>query len=232
MQIVIRCCGERTEKKCIQLAKKQGNVHIIREVPFGKAIRETYKFGMNLLQKWLPVIDADVLLYPYVLTEAIKELNKHNNKKIFCFDGKTDDKILMHARRAGIHIYRTAYLDRAVHMIDNNHIKPESNVRRKMERLGFPTFTNKMVFGKHDYEQYYHDLWRKAVCQTKKLKNKIRNKPRIWLEKSKYDKDFLVIYYGHIFGLKHNPQIIIDKNCDFNAVEEIRKLGLKEKGKL
>jgi hypothetical protein len=232
MKLIIRSAGERTEKICEKLASEQGEVHVIKEFPFGNAIKKTYKLAQKFDQKWIPVIDADVQLYPGVIEKAIAELNQIKDKKIFCLDGKTDDKIFMQNRRAGIHIYRIDYLAMAAQFIDNTHIKPESNIRRKMSELGYHTHVGKIVFGKHDYDQYYCDLWRKAVCQTQKLAKKIRNKPTMWKNMSKKDKDFLVIYRAHYYGRQHRCKITIDKRIDFDAAKNIQKLGLKEKGEM
>jgi len=237
LKIVIRACGERTEKKCIELAEKQGKVHVIREVPFGEAVKKTYEYGIQINQKWLPVIDADVLLYDGVLERAIRELNAvraRTGKNIFCLDGKTKDKIMMTTRRAGVHIYNTSLLRRAIQYIDYNHIKPESTVRRKMALRGLKTHVGKIVFGLHDYEQYYKDLWRKSVCQTQKLARKIRKTNRVpkWAALAKKDIEFKVIYQANLYGKKFCDEIIIDRRKNYNATKELRRMGIKEKGEL
>lgn len=231
MKIIIRACGERTEKRCIQLAEKEGDVHVIRAFPFGESIRQTYKLAMTFDEKWVCVVDADVQLYPGMLQKGINELNKLRGN-VLCLDGKTDDKIFQQARRAGIHIYRTNLLEKAIKFIDNKHIKPETQIRREMTALGYKTHTSRLVFGKHDYDQFYCDLWRKAICQTQKLARKIRNKPLMWAKKAKTDKDFIVILNGHVYGKKFKSKIVIDKRKDFNAKMFITRLGLREKGEL
>lgn len=232
MYIIIRSCGERTEQKCIDLVSRHGNHIVIRERPFGESIRQTYIKALDIGQKWMPVIDADVQLYDGTISKGIEELESKGQNS-FCFDGATDDKILMMRRRAGIHIYRTAYLEKALKYIDNNHIKPESNVRRTMaEKHGLQTYTSNMSFGNHDHDQYYCDLWRKSVLQTRKLARMIKNRPAKWKTLSKTDKDYLVIYNAHMFGKKYTGNMIIDKDYDFEAKENIKKMRLKEKGEL
>lgn len=134
MHIIVRCCGERTEKKCIETAKKQGEVHIIKTQPFGKCLQESYKLAVKLNQKWIPMIDGDVLLLPGVLTKAVNWLNSLRNSNIFCLDGKTKDKIFICTRRAGIHIYKTNLLSQAIKYINSQELKPESTVRRTKTR--------------------------------------------------------------------------------------------------
>lgn len=229
MNIIVRTTGERTTDECIRRASKQGTVHVVNACPFGEAIRQTYTMAMDFNQKWTPVIDADVLLHDNVLSQAIKILDDKSNK-FFCLDGKTNDKILMKNRRAGVHIYRTSMLQHAIKYIDNNHIKPESNVRLKMNAQGFPTYTCELIFGLHDYEQYYRDLWRKAVCQTRKLAGMTGKRPVKWKRLAKSDKDFLVIYHAHLYGKKLGGHIVIDARKMYGAKEGIEDLGLKEKG--
>ncbi len=232
MNIIIRTTGERTEKACIESCEQQGNVHIIRAYPFGESIRQTYEKALHLGQYWTPVIDADVVLYPKTISQGIREIPSICvDDNYFCVDGRTDDKIIMKTRRAGIHIYRTELLETALKYIDSTQLKPESHVRREMERKGFLTFTGKTIFGRHDFDQYYKDLWRKSVCQTKKLakmiqKNNIRNK---WIQLAKVDLDYKVILAAHDWALKNNPEIVIDARIDYDAEEHLAMMGIKEK---
>jgi hypothetical protein len=237
MRIIIRTCGERTTKKCIELAQAQGQVDIIKATPFTESIRQTYKLAISDTyknQKWVPVIDADVLLYPDVIDRAIIELDKIE-KPIFCLDGKTRDKIMMKNRRAGIHIYRRELIPQAMRYIDNSQLKPESHIRRMMTKVGFPTYTGKIIFGKHDYDQYYCDLWRKSVVQAQKLAKTIKKQKKLpmkWRKLGKSDKDYYVIYHGHLWGEKYRGQMTMDKNKSYDAQVNLKRLRIKEKGDL
>jgi len=232
MNIIVRCCGERTEKKCIQLAKQQGTVHVIKTYPFGESLRQSYKLAMTFKQKWIPMVDADVLLLDNSLIKGIKFLNDNDKKNnIFCLDGKTKDKIFLNTRRAGIHIYKRSLLEKAYPYIKNTKLKPESYVRRTMSSLGYPTVTGKIVFGYHDYEQYYCDLWRKAFAQSQKLARKIQrtNIRKKWKKRAETDKDFLVILAAHDEGRLYQNKIIIDRRKDYGADEGLGRLGIQEK---
>ena len=231
--IIIRAAGERTESECVAMAKKQGDVFIVRAEPFGAAIMETYLKALEINAKYTTVIDADVLIYDNVIAPAIKELEKRD-KKIFCLDGKTNDKVMMCPRRAGIHIYKTDLLSIALDFIDFDALKPESNVRNEMAEIGYPTWSGKsLIFGDHDFEQYYNDLWRKSVCQAWKLERMINNRKikNIWKEKSKHDNDFKVILAGNQWAVKNTKpeEIIIDKRKNFKSNENIKLIGLTEK---
>lgn len=230
MNIIVRACGERTEKECIRLAEKQGRVHVVRTMPFGESIRQTYALMATFDQEWTPVIDADVLLYPDVLAKAVRELT--GMKNVFCLDGKTDDKIMMCRRRAGIHIYKTVLAAAGMKYVDDNRVKPESHVRKCMEKLGYKTHVSKIIFGKHDYEQYYRDLWRKSACQTKKLAGKIAGSHirEKWRIMARTDKDYAVVLAAHNFATRSCSKIIIDARIDYGARYGLQKLRIKEKG--
>lgn len=234
MHIIVRCCGERTEKKCIETAAKQGTVHVIKTEPFGKCLQESYKLALKLNQKWIPMIDGDVLLLPGVLEKAIQYLNSQKNNNIFCLDGKTKDKIFMCTRRAGIHIYKTALLSKAIKYINSLELKPESTVRRTMTKQGKITVVGPIVFGYHDYEQYYVDLWRKAFTQTQKLARKIRKSSvrTKWKKRALTDTDFKVILAAHDQGRLYKDKIMIDKRINYGAKEGLEKLRIEEKKEL
>ena len=231
LQIIIRASGERTEGRCAKLARKQGKVHIIKAYPFGESLRQTYALGMTFEQEWTPVIDADVLLFDGVLKKAIDELNALKLKeKVVCLDGKTKDKILMVNRRAGIHIYRTELFEKCLKYIDDGNLKPESNVRKRMHRIGYHTHVGNIIFGEHDHEQYYKDLWRKAVCQAHKVGDMIKknNCVKKWKAMIKADPDYKVILAAHDYG-KTLKSVKIDARKDYGGSDGIKKLGLKEK---
>lgn len=233
MDIIVRCCGERTEKKCIELVGCEGMVHVIKACPFGESLRQSYKLGMTFEQKWIPMVDGDVILLPGQIKKAIKYLDTIR-KNVFCLDGKTKDKIFMCTRRAGIHIYKKSLLSIAYQYINDNKLKPESHVRRQMAQIGYPTVTPKIIFGYHDYEQYYIDLWRKAYTQTEKLAHKIKTTKIIkkWIDKSKTDLDYKVILLAHQYANRTKQKIVIDKRINFDAEENFKKIGIIEKDEL
>lgn len=232
INIIVRCSGERTEKKCIELAEAQGKVHVIKAYPFGECLRQSYRLGAKFTaQKWVPMIDGDVLLINGTINRAIKYLNAQH-RKVFCLDGKTKDNILRCVRRAGIHIFRRALLQEAMHYIDDNELKPESTVRRAMGRRGYITVVGQVVFGYHDYEQYYCDIWKKAFCQSQKLRKLIHRKniKATWKKLAVKNPEFKIVLAAHAAAEKYNQPIVIDRRCDYGANEGLEKLGLKERG--
>ncbi len=233
MNIIIRTCGERTERRCIELARMQGTVHVVRAIPFGECLRQSYALALKLGDDFTPMIDGDVILSPGVLDKAIRWM-RTQSRSSFCLDGKTHDKIMMRDRRAGIHIYRTALLPMALKYVDDTRLKPESHVRKSMEKHGHGTIVGPIVFGYHDYEQYYRDLWRKSVAQCHKLAGLIRrsNIRAHWDAAAKKDADYRVIIAGHHHGSKLREKPMIDVSLNYGAAEGLKALGLEEKGEL
>lgn len=236
MIIIIRSCGERTTQAAAKRARQHGDAEIITAEPFGESIRQTYRRGIELSdkQRWLPVIDADVLLFSDTISAAIAELTalEKQGHTVFCLDGRTVDKIMLRTRRAGVHIYRTDLLEQAMQYIDDDQLKPESHVRNCMaQNHAAPTHTGQIVFGTHDHEQYYCDLWRKSVCQTQKLAGMIRTQPHEWARLAQKDQDYHVILAAHQWAkAQKNLKIRIDRGCDYGAEEQLRSMGITEKG--
>jgi len=229
MNIIIRTCGERTEKRCIELARKQGAVHIVRAYPFGECLRQSFALAQTFPDEFVAMVDADVLLLPYTLREGIAYLRRCHSS-VLVLDGVTKDFIMMKKRRAGIHIYRRALLKKAMPYINDKKTKPESHVRKSMARLGHKTVVGKIVFGLHDYEQYYADLWRKAFAQAHKLPRTSRKCRPKWAKLAKLNPDYRVILAANIEGEKYRGGVMIDKNWSgYGAAAGLKKLGLKEK---
>jgi predicted hydrocarbon binding protein len=53
-----------------------------------------------------------------------------------------------------------------------------------------------------------------------------------WRKKAEIDPDFRVILAGHEYGRNLNTEIRIDADETYNAIEELDKLGIIEKGEL
>ncbi|MCO4822492.1 MAG: hypothetical protein KC469_10515, partial [Flavobacteriaceae bacterium] len=63
--VIIRSVGERTTDACFKIISKQvpkTHIHIISEVPFSKAVTETFKIAIRENRNWTLAVDADLLL--------------------------------------------------------------------------------------------------------------------------------------------------------------------------
>ena len=228
----MRSSGERTRDECIRRAALIGEVELIEGVaPFSAVLRETYEIGATFEgQEWVPVIDGDVLLEEGAILRGIEELR--GRRDIFCLDGKTKDKILAKKRRAGIHIYRRELLEAALDYVGES-LKPETRAREAMAlRHRKATFIGEVIYGRHDHEQYYRDLWRKAFIQTQKLRKTLKRRDYIgkWRQLATAgDDDYRVILAAHRAGNREEGTLRFDATENYGALEGLRRLGIEEK---
>jgi len=229
--VIVRAAGERTVDECVRRLRDQvDSVRVVSAAPFAETLRLTYKLALDLKQPWTVVVDADVLIFPKMVKAGLRACVRTSHAGFFCLDGKTRDKVFLQDRRAGIHIYRTSMLWTALHAIDGKKIKPESHVRGMMKRRGSKTFAPpQLVFGLHDYEQYYRDLYRKAFVQAKKLPGHVKAAWGKWQLLSESDPDYRVLIAGAEAGRRHEGRIIPDVRIDLGADAAIEALGLTEK---
>ena len=229
MKIIVRTVGERTRDECIRRARLEGDVDVIEGItPFHEVLRATYETGVRYDQDWVPVVDGDVLLKDGVIAQAVHELRYMGN--VFCLDGRTKDKILHTVRRAGIHIYNRRMLEQALEYVKDS-IKPETRAREAMaNNHNAYTHVGAIVFGYHDYEQYYRDLYRKAYLQTRKLRTKLPRFMKRWPQLALRDDDYKVIIAANRVAWNRECEVAFDASIYYDADDAIARLGLEEKG--
>lgn len=221
---IIRTVGERTEELCRKLLEKQitrDNIYIVREIPFTEAVRKTFEMGILENRKWTFVVDADVLVRPGVIEEAINYAEKAN-KRVFKIEGKVIDKFLDSPREAGTHWYRTELMNHAIGLIPqpDGVIRPETYVRNAMKAKGFPFIKTDILTGLHDFEQYYRDIYRKCFIQAKKHYERAIKRLPEWEEKAKTDYDYSVALAGFYAGKEYKGNVYIDAEAPFLSAFE------------
>lgn len=225
-QIVIRSSNERTEKLCTKLTTdffKTDRFTIIHEVPFSKALKTSFKIGINSHKKWLICIDADVLVSKKGLTSLLKKMQTVN-KNIFEIQGKIIDQFFGGKRGGGIHIYRIELLPKALQLLSKDEvIRPENFVIMKMLENGFPYIQTEDIVGIHDFGQFYKDIYRKFIVHSKKHQSFIPSLKPFWLRMSKHNSDFKVAIIGLEDGTnKHKVSINIQEFP--NSIKKIPSL--------
>ena len=74
--VIIRSVGERTEKLCCELLKKQvppENIFKVCEAPFTEALKKTFTVAIEANRTWTFVVDADMLVRPGALQELVEK---------------------------------------------------------------------------------------------------------------------------------------------------------------
>lgn len=232
--VVIRSAGERTTDVCRDLVLQQvppHRVHMVCDFPFEKTLRRCYEIGIASDAKWMMTLDADVLLRQGAVQDFLNEAEALP-LNYFQIEGLLHDKLSSLHRKAGHRMYRTRYLRQAVQCLPQprTELRPERATLRKMERLGYLSEEIKMVFGIHDYEQFYKDIYRKTFVHAKKHPGKLRTLIELWTENANQDIDFQVALRGLYDGLMYTHSVAIDKR-DFvdRAETALQELDVIEK---
>ena len=235
---IIRSVGERTERVCFELLKKQipeSNIQFVREKPFNEAVRKTFEVGIQENRKWTYAIDADLLIKPGVIKELFY-FAETTDEQVFKITGKIIDKFIESPREGGIHLYRTAHMEHALNKIPDPYesTRPESFVRNEMNKIGFISVTTEIITGLHDFEQYYHDIYRKCFIHSKKHHVRVMKVLPAWEQLAINDHDYLIAINGFNAGCKYEGPVSIDTNSNFlnEFKNTLDYLSIKEKGEL
>lgn len=165
---MIRSNGERTKDICERLVSSQIDVQCIEVAPFTEAVRRCFEIGIEAKADWLLTIDADVLVFPKAVDRFISR-TAEMPRNVFHFQGQIRDKLHRKVRCAGHRMYRGSYLPMLIPLIQDV-IRVESNIVKKFRSQGFKSVAIDDVFGFHDYEQWYSDIYRKASVHAVKHK--------------------------------------------------------------
>ncbi len=175
--IVIRRNQERTFGLCSFLSSCQienNQIVSICEKPFFNAVKKTFEIGLDSTKCYLLGMDADVLLFPDALEYMIYETQNYGaGKDWFRIDFSVYDKFRGRVT-AGAHLYNNKYSGNFYNFLNTSGrgdvLRPEyDNVKafcesRKLEYRHIPHY----IVGKHDYFQYYRDIYRKYHLREKR----------------------------------------------------------------
>lgn len=232
--VVIRSAGERTEDVCKELVLREvdvAQVHIVRLVPFEAALAESYRIGIESGSKWLMTLDADVLLREGAITDFLAEAESMPDG-FFHTEGLVYDYLTGMYRKAGHRMYRTSMLREAVKRIPlpGETIRPEFKTIQRMVESGFPVQETGTVYGIHDFEQSYTDVYRKCVVHATKHSNWLPDLIKRWKSMQNSQSDFRVALQAVTDGLLLFDVVSIDKRIfTVRATEVLGILGLTEK---
>jgi len=237
--VIIRAAGERTEELSQKLIEQQvpgEMVSLIRERPFRKAVEQSFQIGLEKAMEWTLTIDADVLTGDKVVHNMLQQA-KQFGRKLFFYQGYVYDKLFGKPLQGGPHLFRTEHLEKAIKLITDKDTawRPEANVNYDMAKAGYRCFIDDQIFGLHDFEQYYRDLFRKGFFRAIK-----HNSPEVnasllenWIERLREDKDYDFAMEGWITGFRYQGEIKNDIEF-FKQHSEyyLQKLDFEEKAPL
>jgi hypothetical protein len=232
--IVVRHSNERTLGYCLELLKKQvseENLFIINETPFSNAVKRTFEIGIDCNKDWTLAIDADILVTEDCITKIVS-IAENLEDYFFEIQGRILDKFYGVPRGGGPHLYRTKYLPKAINFIpkEGTSLRPESDTYDRMAEIGCHFYFGKEVFGLHDYEQFYKDIYRKGFLHAKKHWRYLSHFENYWHVNKEIDKDFLVAIHGFKQAQFYNDTVFVDRNFFPTQLNDyLSEIGLVEK---
>jgi len=213
--VIVRSVGERTTRACLTRLNKifgHKNIFHISETPFSKAVKESFRLGIEQDRKWTLVIDADVL----VRTNFAREIVAYADRlppEVFLVQGLVLDKFLNVFRPAGNHLYRTSLLRHALHMIpeEGTTLRPEYTTVQNMIKAGTTFVQTNYIAGLHDYEQEYADIAHKTFLHAHKHQESLEAIWPYWQQHAQTDPDFKAATIGVETGRKYSGTVLVDK---------------------
>ncbi len=198
---VIRSCGERTVDSVKSLLCKvfnEGDVSVICEVPFEKALQAGYEEGRDSGKRWTLFIDADVLPSPSKL-KAFLSFCQQQDEECLVVNPYILDKFLC-MPRTGTYVYQSKYLSQALEYIPpaGTSNRPESGVvlKKLLEKDGLHKKRYDNIYALHDYQQFYKDIFRTCFTHAHKHGMLVNLLLPYWQKLSVFDRDYSVAILG------------------------------------
>lgn len=159
---IVRTQGERTEARCIELAREQFDaVEVVRVSPFAEAVRQCMRIGMRSGREWMATIDADVLISPTYMRDVEPIARRSTAWQLL---GTMDDKLFTGIRVGGVRLWRVSELRHLIRRVSSETARPEAGLCDRIPGWKYI----EVVTGRHDYEQFYRDLHRKGAAHRRK----------------------------------------------------------------
>lgn len=233
---VVRSVGERTEQACVASLIAAGvpehAVRVVKEAPFSQALVRSFEIGLESGCKWTFCVDADVVFRSGAIAALLAraELMKPSDLGV---NSRVLDKFTIAIRPAGVHLYRTRHLTKALELLraSGQSIRPETALKHAMQREGHAWHVLPFVCGIHDFEQGYEDIFRKCYVHANKHLLHLPRLLPLWRELSEEDPDFRVAIEGAAFGIRERHTVTIDKRLT-HVNEAWQSLGIAEKAPL
>ncbi|MCO4821781.1 MAG: hypothetical protein KC469_06920, partial [Flavobacteriaceae bacterium] len=188
------------------------HIHIISEVPFSKAVTETFKIAIRENRNWTLAVDADLLLKDEAISEMIHKAEEIQGQ-LYIYQGMVLDYLFGDYRSGGAHLYKTSVLPYALEALSDNpyELRPESFTYKVLAKQGYVTYCDNICYGLHEYEQYSKDYYRKGFLHGKKaLAPQVVALLEHWKGHIKSNEHYKIALRGLVKGLIYDQDIEVD----------------------
>lgn len=217
---VMRSVGERTAQSCRTLLGDQvgGIEHVVTvgSKPFPETLADSLRAGLAAGKAWTLCLDADVLPFPGAVAALVAEADRLE-RSIFEVQPVVFDRFFGGWRPAGVHLYRTDHLSRALSVLEamESSIRPEAALLNQMATEGLAWKQSALQFGLHDFEQASRDIYRKCFVHARKHADLRPALERYWLSRQATAPDFVVALAGLAAGGAHAGPIELDARAPY-----------------
>ena len=188
--VVLRANGERTERLAERLLRSEfGAVMVLRVRPFAEAVRAGFRAAIGGGYRWLVTCDADILI-----DEACAQKVELIKRRLHPGQWQAIARVrcrLAGDRKGGLRVSRVAALARKLEAVRDDVTRPEA----ELCRIGAGDWIYAPeIMGRHDYEQWYRDLYRKGSAHRAKHASWGRKIAPRW--RASLDRDLLAAAAG------------------------------------
>jgi hypothetical protein len=181
-------------------------------MPFVETLASSLTIGLSAGKQWTLCLDADVLPLPGAI-EAL--LNYADRLPASCVEtqGLVFDRLFGGWRPAGVHLYRTEHLSKALELIGavEKEIRPETALLDRLAEEGLPWVQNGLAFGLHDFGQTPTDIARKAFVHAWKHIEFVPKLVTYWRSRHE-ERDFSAALQGLAAGIADPTRVVLDHN--------------------
>ena len=203
LTVVIRTSGERTESVCRKLLEEQvptDCITLVQEAPFFRSLQRTLEIARSAGRKWTLVVDADLLIRHNAIVDLLGFAESMERNVLF-LSGWCMDKLLCCCRPAGLHLYRTEFVDdRLLGILSTveTSLRPEHDLielaEKRLGRLAAVMPPDPLCL--HDHEQFFADVYRKAFVHARKHAEEVQLLLPVWSALGQSDLDYRIAVFG------------------------------------
>lgn len=228
---IVRSCGERTERLCIDSLKQElykGDIKVIRNVyPFRETLQHCYATAIKEEFDWYLCVDADMVMvrgWRELFEDRLRSLGDTiESKKIWELNFKLRDVVDLNPI-GDLRVINNKYSEELFysHKQIKDSVKPEAAICANiMKRLKVTRAVFKNIIAYHGFNQYKKDLFNRFYIRACRDTSYVRKRDLFKEPLSDVEE---IAKAGWGYGIKHRTA----KSLDASKKLDVRALGYDE----